>query len=480
MFARNAFLTGAALMFTSVFSSVPLSAQMEVAPDTQQQIQLTFAPVVRQTAPAVVNIYTKKITRSNMFDDPILRRFFGDQFSFGMPRERVQGSLGSGVIVRADGVVVTNNHVIEGADEITVVLADRREYSAEVILADERTDLAILQIEAGDEALASLPLSDSDQVEVGDLVLAIGNPFGIGQSVSSGIISATARTQAGISDYGFFLQTDAAVNPGNSGGALVSVDGKLLGINTAIYSRGGGSNGIGFAVPSNMVRSVLRAALNEGQLLRPWLGLTGQDVTTALAGSLGLDRAGGVLVKEVLIDGPADLAGLSVGDVILGIDQREIIDSASLNFRVAQKEAGNEVDLTVLTGGRLETRTVSLDLPPEDPERDITELDGRHPFQGVTIANLNPRFNDELQIDLLAKGVVVLASGRRTPSARYGFLRRGDIILSINNIDVSVVDDVEAALAEPSGEYVYQIQRRGRVGECTLIPNSRFACRNLN
>ena len=478
MFARLAI--SLAMICATGLGTAPASAQLEVAPDTKQQIQLTFAPVVRQAAPAVVNIYTKKISRSNMFDDPILRRFFGDQFSFGMPRERVQGSLGSGVIVRPDGVVITNNHVIAGADEITVVLNDRREFDAEVILADERTDLAVLQIEAGDEALASLTLSDSEQVEVGDLVLAIGNPFGIGQSVSSGIISATARTQAGISDYGFFLQTDAAVNPGNSGGALISVDGSLLGINTAIYSRAGGSNGIGFAVPSNMVRSVLRAALNEGQLLRPWLGLTGQDVTTALAGSLGLDRAGGVLIKNVLDGGPAGDAGLSVGDVVLGIDQREVIDSASLNFRVAQKEVNDQVELSVLSNGRLETRTVTLDLPPEKPDRDVTELDGRHPFQGVTIANLNPRFNDELQIDLLATGVVVLETGSRTPSRRYGFLRRGDIILQVNNIDIASVDDVEAALSELAPEYVYQIRRRGRVGECVLVPNSQFQCRNLN
>jgi len=238
---------------------------------------------VREVAPAVVNIYAarKVETRSPLMASPFFRRFFGDNFSFGVPRERVQRSLGSGMIVRPSGIVVTNNHVVEQADAIKIVLSDRREFDAEIILADERTDLAILQIENADEPLPAVELGDSNNVMVGDIVLAIGNPFGIGQTVTSGIISATARTQIGISDYGFFLQTDAAVNPGNSGGPLVGLHGRVIGVNTAIFSRTGDTSGIGFAIPANMVRSVVTAALGDGEIVRPWLGIAGQTVDPA-------------------------------------------------------------------------------------------------------------------------------------------------------------------------------------------------------
>ncbi len=456
---------------------------VRVVPQSSQQVKLSYAPVVENAAPAVVNIYTKRIVKSRqsaLFNDPIFRRFFGDSFSFGMPQERVQGSLGSGVIVRPDGVIVTNNHVIEGADEITVVLADRREFEASVILADERTDLAILQIDPTGERLPVLPFANSDDVLVGDIVLAIGNPFGVGQTVTSGIVSASARTQRGINDFGFFIQTDAAVNPGNSGGALIGIDGRLLGINTAIYSRTGASNGIGFAIPANMVQSVVRAALDEGVLARPWLGVSLQSVTTELARGLGLDRAGGVLINNIFAGGPADKTDLGPGDVILAIDGREIVDEAELRFRTATHKPGDEISLTVLKEGLLVERTLELDLPPEVPDRDITVLDGRHPFQGVTIANLNPRFNDELQIDLFRTGVIVLDIDRQTPAARFQFLVRGDQVLQINGVNVDTVDDMESVLGSPSEQYVYTIARRGQLQECTIIPNRSKSCRRVS
>lgn len=450
-------------------------------PQSQLQVQLSYAPLVSQSAPAVVNIYTKKVVRSRrsaLFDDPLFKRFFGDSFSFGMPQERVQGSLGSGVIVRPNGVIVTNNHVIEGADEIQVVLNDRREFDAEIVLADPRTDLAILKIDVGDEPLASLRLADSDNVLVGDIVLAIGNPFGVGQTVTGGIVSATARTQQGISDFGFFIQTDAAVNPGNSGGALVGMTGELLGINTAIYSRTGASNGIGFAVPANMVKSVLRAALNEGQLIRPWLGVRGQSVTGDLAAGLGLDRPGGVLIDDIYPGSPAALAELNVGDVIMAIDGKEVIDEPGLNFRIATMENGADVPLAVLSEGFIQERTVTLSLPPEDPERNITKLDGRHPFQGVTFGNLSPRFNEELQIDPFAQGVVVLRVDARTPAARYQLLVPGDVLLAVNGNTVEYVDDLTVAIPEGEDRYVYQVLRRGRVQECMLVGSGRsYRCR---
>ena len=455
------------------------SDAQRTVPQSREQVQLSYAPLVSQSAPAVVNVFTRKVVRSRrsaMFDDPLFKRFFGDQFSFGMPEERVRGSLGSGVIVRPDGVIVTNHHVIEGADEVTVVLSDRREFDAEIVLDDPRTDLAILRIDVGEESLATLSLADSDNVLVGDIVLAIGNPFGIGQTVTSGIVSANARTQQGISDYGFFIQTDAAVNPGNSGGALIGIDGALMGINTAIYSRTGASNGIGFAVPANMVKSVLRAALNEGQLVRPWLGVKGQTVTTELAAGLGLDRAGGVLVDDVYSGGPAELAGINSGDVIMAVNGREIIDEQGLNFRVATMQEGEEVPLAVLSEGSIQQRIVALGLPPEDPPRNTTKLDGRHPFQGVTLANMSPRFNEELQINTFLRGVVVLEVERRTPAGRYQFLIPGDVIQTVNGTPVEYVADLENAIDEAAERFVYQVQRRGRVQECIIVPNRSYRC----
>ncbi len=471
----------ALIMGTTTLVVAQTSEPKRVLPQSAVQVKLSYAPLVAESAPAVVNIYTRKVvkTRSAMFDDSLFKRFFGDQFSFGMPKERVRGSLGSGVIVRPDGIIVTNNHVIEGADEVTVVLSDRREFAAEIILADPRTDLAILQIDAGDEPLAILNLADSDSVLVGDIVLAIGNPFGIGQTVTGGIVSANARTQRGISDFGFFIQTDAAVNPGNSGGALIGIDGELLGINTAIYSRTGTSNGIGFAIPANMVKSVLRAALNEGQLVRPWLGIKGQSVTAALAAGLGLDRAGGVLVDEVYIGSPAAAARINPGDVIMAIDGKEIIDEPGLNFRIATLRENDEVPLAVLTEGFIQERRVALSLPPEDPARNLTKLDGRHPFQGVTVANMSPRFNEELQINSFRKGVIVLEVERRSPSARYQFLIPGDVLLAVNGSPVSKVADLDTVIDEAAEQFIYQIQRRGRVQECTVIPNRSFRCNTI-
>jgi len=451
-------------------------------PVSAVQVQLSYAPLVQQSAPAVVNIFTTKVVRSRrsaMFDDTLFKRFFGENFSFGSPKERVQGSLGSGVIVRPNGVIVTNHHVIEDADEIKVVLADRREFDAEIILDDPRTDVAILRIAVGEEMLPTLRLADSDDVLVGDIVLAIGNPFGVGQTVTSGIVSATARSQQGISDFGFFIQTDAAVNPGNSGGALVGMQGDLLGINTAIYSRTGASNGIGFAVPANMVSSVLRAALNEGQLARPWLGVRGQSVTNDLASGLGLDRAGGVLVDEVFAGGPAANAGIAPGDVIMAVNGKEVIDEPGLNFRVATMETGEETTLAVLSEGFIQERSLTLVLPPENPERNITQVDGRHPFQGISIANLSPRFNEELQIDTFMKGVVVLKVTDRTPAARYQFLLPGDIILAVNGNRIEFVEDMEAALDESAERFVYQFRRRGRMRECAIIPNRSFRCSDI-
>jgi Do/DeqQ family serine protease len=481
MLVSRVFILTVALLGMALTGGQPLLAQSQrVVPDSREQVMLSFAPLVAQVAPAVVNIYTRRVVevqRSPIFDDPFFRQFFGENSPFSVPRERVQGSLGSGVILESDGVIVTNYHVVGEADSIRVVLADRREFEAQVILADERTDLAVLKIDPGTEPLPTISLVDSDDIQVGDMVLAIGNPFGVGQTVTSGIISATARTQVGISDFQFFIQTDAAINPGNSGGALVGLNGGLVGINTAIFSRAGENNGISFAIPANMVRSVVNAALNEGEIIRPWLGTAGQTVSAEIAESLGLPRPGGVIVGDVYAGGPADLAGIQPGDVILSINGREVIDTQGLNFRIATAQIGDTASFNVLREGRNRRIDVLLRQAPEVPQRDVTRFDGRHPFQGVTMGNLSPRYAAELGLDPMASGVIVLQVDRRSPAARRQFVRPGDVILSLNGADIEVVDDLELLLREPLEDYIYKLRRRGQVIECGIVGLRSFYCR---
>ncbi|MAK64566.1 MAG: serine protease, partial [Maricaulis sp.] len=320
------------ILLASVLVTAPVAAQEtglnpeaalpqdRIVPDSRAEVQLSFAPIVREVTPAVVNVYSRRVVQNQhpFANDPVFSRMFRSQ-----PQE--QNSLGSGVIVDPSGVIVTNNHVVANATELRVVLADRREFEAEILLTDETTDLAVLRVQT-DEPLPVLNYDMSGNIEVGDLVLAIGNPFGVGQTVTSGIVSALARTDVGRSDFGSFIQTDAAINPGNSGGALVDMDGELVGVNTMIFSRSGGSNGIGFAIPVEMVRRVVDTALGEGELIRPWLGARLQPVDNDLAQALGLDRPRGALVGEVYPEAAADDAGLRQGDVILAIDGRAIND----------------------------------------------------------------------------------------------------------------------------------------------------------
>src|SRR5215471_7917555 len=327
---------------TAIVISVSLTAAaaaQERRLPTQSELRLSYAPVVHHAAPAVVNVYAAKVVqnRNPLLDDPIFRRFFG------VPGggNQLQRSLGSGVIIDAAGLVVTNNHVIEGADEVKVSLADKREFEATLVLKDPRTDLAVLRIKDGHEQFPVLEFADSDALQVGDVVLAIGNPFGVGQTVTHGIVSALARTQVGISDYRFFIQTDAAINPGNSGGALVDLTGKLVGINTAIFSRSGGSQGVGFAIPANMVRVVVGSARTGGSaVVRPWLGARLQAVTADIADSMGLKRPAGALISNVMPDSPAAQAGLKAGDLIVSVDGQEVDDPNAFDYRFATKPLG--------------------------------------------------------------------------------------------------------------------------------------------
>jgi Do/DeqQ family serine protease len=441
----------------------PLAAQ--TVPSSREQISLTFAPLVKRVAPAVVNIYARQVVQarevSPLFNDPFFQQFFGQGFGLGQPVERVQSSLGSGVIVGADGLIVTNFHVIRNARQVTVALGDGREFPAKVIEQEERIDLALLRIDTKGKPLPTLELGKSDDLEVGDLVLAIGNPFGVGQTVTSGIVSGVARTRVGISDFGFFIQTDAAINPGNSGGALVSMDGRLVGINTAIFSQSGGSVGIGFAIPSDMVATLIAAEQHGGKLVTPWIGAGGQAVTADLAEGLKLDRPRGVIIGNLYRGGSAERAGLQVGDIVVAINGHEIADPQSLRFRLATLPIGTTAKLDVLRKGQ----AIQVDLPlaaaPETPPRQLTALRGRHPLAGASVINLSPAVAEELNLEEWS-GVVITAIDAGTFPARLG-LAAGDILVKLNDQAIGTVDDLKRVLDHPVDRWTIAFKRGGKV-----------------
>ncbi|MGE0254171.1 MAG: Do family serine endopeptidase [Alphaproteobacteria bacterium] len=449
---------------------VPAFAQQaadQQVPASRDQVKLTFAPLVRQAGPTVVNIYASKAVIDRgpgaaLLNDPFFRQFFGGRLPFGEPRERIENSLGSGVVVRSDGLVVTNHHVIEGADTITVVLADRREFPATIVRDDQRTDLAVLRIDTGGEKLPAIGFSDPDELQVGDLVLAIGNPFGVGQTVTSGIVSALARTNVGITDFSFFIQTDAAINPGNSGGALIDMNGRLVGINTAIFSRTGGSQGIGFAVPVSMVRTVLAAVDAGGAVRRPWLGAAGQDVSADIAQAMRLETPRGALLTRVHADGPAARAGLRAGDVVVQFDGHMVDDFQSLLFRVATAPLGGTAAVVVRRAGGRATLALSLEPAPETPPRDETLLRGRHPFAGATVVNLSPAVGEELGLDPARQGVVVVDIAGDSPAARFG-VQRLDQVVAVNGREIATVEDLRAATAQPQTLWKLAVRRGDRV-----------------
>ena len=437
----------------------------EEVPKSRDQINLSFAPLVKSTAPAVVNVYAKRISKrpgiSPFGSDPFFRRFFGDDGFMGRPRKRVQNSLGSGVIVEANGFVITNHHVIKGGTDIRVVLSDKREFDAKLLVSDERTDLAVLKIDADGAELPFLRLGDSDALEVGDLVLAIGNPFGVGQTVTSGIISALARTQVGISNYQFFIQTDAAINPGNSGGALVDVAGQLIGINTAIYSRSGGSIGIGFAIPSNMVKSVIFSARGDGKIVRPWPGVDVQDVTADIAESLGFKRPVGALVANVHPLSPLGRAGVERGDVLLSVNKKQIENAREFAYRFATLRVGKDAVIGLRRRGEAIRAKVDLVAPPEKPARELSRIRGRNPFGGLLVANLSPAVAEELGLGSNETGVVIMEAGKG-PARRIGF-RKGDILIEINEQRIENVKALRDLLRKSDDWWEFVISRGGKI-----------------
>ncbi len=457
------------LLLVLVLVAGPLSAQTieRTVPDSRSQLTLSFAPIVKEVAPAVVNIYAERMVServSPFANDPFFALMFGQQFdNMGVPRRRLESALGSGVIVRADGLIVTNRHVIKQARDIKVILNDRREFAATVVTVDEKTDLAVLRADVGAARLPLLQLGDSDAIDVGDLVLAIGNPFGVGQSVTSGIISATARTADGINDYGYFIQTDAAINPGNSGGALVDMNGRLIGINTAIYSQSGGSLGIGFAIPANLVKTVIEAGESGQRIVRPWLGAGVQPVTAAIATSLGLDRPIGVLVKSLHEASPLKAAGLRVGDIVTAINDQPIESADALAFRLATQSVGGKATIAYLHDAQPESAQFSLIAAPEDPPRDETLLKGRQPFAGATVVNLSPAVIDETGYDGDRQQGVLVTKVARQSTAAYVRLQAGDIILQVNRKTINSVEDLQQALDTPQAQWRVSILRGRQV-----------------
>jgi Do/DeqQ family serine protease len=433
-------------------------------PANREAIQLSFAPVVKRAAPAVVNVYVRgrvAVQQSAFADDPFFRRFFGDRY--GLPAERMQNSLGSGVIVTPDGLVVTNTHVVKvGANaEIKVVLADRREFDAKVIMQDEKSDIAIMRLEGGDGRFPFLEYRDSDSIEVGDLVLAIGNPFGVGQTVTQGIVSAVARSEIGRSEAQVFIQTDAAINPGNSGGALVDMNGRLVGINTAIYSRSGGSHGIGFAIPANLVRLYATSAAAGKKVERPWIGARFDAVSRDVADALGIERAAGAIVTRVSPKGPAEQVGLRVQDVVVAADGTEVADARALLYRIATRAGSGPVRLDVIRAGRRFTLDVAVRSPPEPGRDDVRNLSGAHPFDGARVVNILPGIADELGLDD-EEGVAVASVRTDSIAANIGF-QAGDVVVQIMNQPVTSVVQLEQALRTRQRFWLVAIKRQGRV-----------------
>jgi Do/DeqQ family serine protease len=430
------------------------------APASRQEMQLSLAPVVSRASPAVVNIYAARVTR--VINDPFMGRFGG---MFGIPQEQIQRSLGSGVIVRADGVIVTNNHVVENAQQLKVILSDKREFDARIILTDPRTDLAVLRIDQA--SLPTLRFADTRQAQVGDLVLAIGNPFGLQQTVTSGIISALGRTDVGINDFSSFIQTDASINPGNSGGALVDMNGDLVGVNTAIFSRDGQSAGVGFAIPSEMVRRVVESAVTDGRVVRPWLGVRGQPVTQDIARALGLDRPRGVLVGDLYDGGPAARAGLQRGDVILAVGGVEVFDDQGVRFQAATQRPGASLAIEYMRGSNRSTVQARVEAPPRRPAPEPRELSGRNPLSGTRVLSLSPATAEDQGLDHFAVGVLIEAIDRRGIAAQIG-LRPGDIIVEINGQAMRTTADVARALGVDTRQWSLGVERNGRREDLSL------------
>jgi Do/DeqQ family serine protease len=443
-----------ALFFAAPVLAEPLPVPRQAPLDTGQ-MRLSFAPVVKRAAPAVVNVYSKRLVRQQV--DPFWG-IFG-----GFARSHVEQSLGSGTIVRSDGVILTNHHNIEGAQDIVVVTADHREWPAKVLLDDPRIDLAVLKIEVRDERLPTLALDDRSDLQVGDLVLAIGNPFGVGQTVTNGIISALERSDVGAGNGAAYIQTDAAINPGNSGGPLVDMAGDQIGVNTFIVSQSGGSAGVGFAIPARLAKQAIEAALGGASVVaRPWLGVKTQALTAELARGMGLTSNKGVVVTDVWPDSPAARAGIRNGDIILSAAGAAVFDDPALAYQYNSRRPGETLPLVVAHGGA-EPRSVDvrLELPPATPAPDRRTLSGANPFAGAVVENLSPAGAIAQGFDpFTVRGVVVVQVGEGY--AQNIGLQRGDVIRAVNSRPIASTRDLSDVIAVGGHAWRLTIVRNGQ------------------
>lgn len=452
-------------------AATPVSLPLPLFGEGEDQ---PLVKVAQAVTPAVVNIATSRTVQGQggsplnpFFEDPFFRRFFGDQFfrQFEIPRERREQSLGSGVILDPNGYIVTNNHVVSQADEIKVLLGDRREFKGKIIGTDPKTDLAVIKIEATD--LPSIPWGDSSKLQVGEMVLAVGNPFGLNQTVTMGIISAVGRANVGIADYEDFIQTDAAINPGNSGGALVNIRGELIGINTAIFTRSGGYMGIGFAVPSGMARSVMESLIQEGRVVRGWLGVMIQELNPDLAEQFGLKEPKGALVGDVLKDSPAEKAGMVRGDVIVEVDGEAVESATQLRNMVARLSVGTKIDFSVIRDGKEKEITVKIGEQPKDlaslEEPAAGEPGGNKALAGLEVRDLTPEEAQRLGLTLEEGGIVVVRVEPDSRAQEAGVLR-GDVILEVNRTPVYEMEDYRRVVSRLKSDesVLLLVNRQGR------------------
>lgn len=468
--ATFAFLAG--LWVERVVTEEEISGKTEIqlfgSAYAQEWIRKDLPDVVEKAVPAVVNISSKKVVAtggemmSPFFSDPFFRRFFGDEFyrRFNVPRERVERNLGSGVIVREDGYILTNNHLVEHAEEVLVVLPDLSEFDAEIVGTDPKSDVAVLKIDA--EGLPTLEFGNSSEMRLGQTVLAIGYPFGIGQTVTMGIVSALGRSDLNLVDYEDFIQTDAAINPGNSGGALIDVDGKLIGINTAILSRTGGYQGIGFAIPIDLANSVMESILEHGRVIRGWLGVSIQDMDPQMAEAFDLDEAKGVLIADVTDDSPAMKGGIEQGDVILVFDEQEVNNASKLQQLVATTKPGKKIKIDVLRDGKIETLKVQVGESPDSAGMDEEEAEEGGPplLAGVEIDDVSDRYRRQLDLPSRLRGVIITGINPGSPIAESG-LREGDVIIEVNRQRVKDVDDFNRKMERAGGNKVLLLVYRG-------------------
>lgn len=442
--------------------AAPMASPVRVGP-----LATSYAPIIKVALPEVVSITSSKVVRTSssnqpFFNDPFFRQFFGDQMpNLQQPQQEREQGLGSGVIIGTNGYILTNNHVIDGATDVKVDLSDKREFDARIVGRDAKTDIAILKINA--EHLPAIPMGDSSKVQVGDLVFAIGDPFGVGKTATMGIVSALGRTNLGIEDYEDFIQTDAPINPGNSGGALIDAEGELVGINTAILSRSGGNQGIGFAIPVNMARHVMDQILAHGHVVRGWLGATIQDVTPSLAKGLGLNDVEGVLIADVTPGGPAAAAGLKSGDVVLRMNGQAVSDSSDLRMRVSEAAPGTEMPMTVRRGSQALNLTAKLGELPNDNSGASGSGASGDVMRGIQVQDLTAALREQLHVPAGTHGVVV-ADVDPSSLAAAATLQQGDVIEEVNHHAVATVEEFNQAMQSASGQTVLLRIMRGGTG----------------